>query len=266
MEQRIKEIAQRYGSSIQTWDVVNEVLKDFPQVMMPNDYAFKAFGVAQKAFPQSAMLMINEVTSVWQNNEQEAGPYYVLIQNLLKRGVAIDAIGLQFHFFSEQLHNNVVAGKGLTPLQLFSILDLYGKFGKPIHVSEITIPTLPNNDEGKQLQAKLTRNFYRLWFSHPAVDAIIWWNVVDGTAVKGEDKWNGGFVNNDFSPKPAYSVLNDLINKEWKTTITKIVTNQKSFSFCGFYGDYVVRIKRGEKTTEQKFKLRKEGPKSTTIN
>lgn len=265
IEQRIKTIAQRYGASIKTWDVVNEALKDFPQVVLPKDYVWKAFQTAQKYFPVSTELMINEVTSVWEKIEGEQSPYYRLIQGLMNRGAAIDAIGLQFHFFSERLHNDVVAGKAMTPSSQFAVLDLYGGFGKPLHVSEITIPTLPNNGEGRKIQATLTRNFYRLWFSHPAVGAIVWWNVVDGTALGGEDKWNGGLVNNDFSPKPSCEVLDALINKEWKTAVAKTIVNQKRFSFRGFYGDYVVRIKQGKKVSEHKISFRKNGKKTLSL-
>jgi endo-1,4-beta-xylanase len=258
IENRIKIIARRYGSSIKTWDVVNEPLRNFPDVIMPEDYVFKAFQAAQRLFPSSTTLMINEATGVWEHNQQEKSPYYVLIQSLLERKAPIGGIGLQFHFFSEQLHKDVIEGKAMTPGQLFAILDLYEKFKKPLHVSEITIPSLPYDEEGRQNQAKLTRNFYRLWFSHPAVDAIIWWNVVDGTAVKGEDKWNGGLVNNDFSPKPSFEVLNNLINKEWKTSFTQTVMNKKSISFRGFYGEYLVRIKQGKKVIERTVKFTKE--------
>lgn len=262
---RINIVGQKYGNAIHTWDVVNESLHYFSKVIMPDDYVFKSFQTAAKAYPPSTKLMINEVTSVWLTNNLEYSPYYLLIQNQLLRGSKIDAIGMQFHFFSEQLHKDVVAGKLMTPAQLFSALDLYGKFKKPLHVSEITLPTLPYNDEGKQNQAKLTRNFYRLWFSHPAVEAIIWWNVVDGTAVKNEDKWNGGLVNNDFSPKPSYNVLNDLINKEWKTSLKTVVSGNSTFSFRGFYGEYNIRIRQGKKLIEKQVKFTAKGEKSIAV-
>lgn len=266
IKKRIDIIAKRYGNSaIQTWDVVNESLHHFPQVIMPEDYVYSSFVEAARVFPGAAKLMINEVTSVWQGNPHEYSPYYMLIKNLFLRGAKIDAIGLQFHFFSEQLHNDVLAGKAMQPKQLFNVLDLYGKFNRPVHVSEITIPSLPNNAEGQRNQAKLTRNFYRLWFSHPSVEAIIWWNVVDGTAVKGEDKWNGGFVNNDFSPKPSYDVLQNLINREWKTEIKTTLTATESYDFRGFYGEYEVTIKQGKKITKQKIKFNKDGQHSATI-
>lgn len=265
IKNRIADIGSRYGSKIHTWDIVNESLHYFPQVIMPEDYVFKSFEKAKASFPSNTKLMINEVTSVWQTNNREYSPYYLLIQNLLQRGVKIDAIGMQFHFFDEVLHQNVVAGKAMTPKQLFDALDVYGKFKRPLQVSEITIPSLPNTAEGQKTQATLTRNFYRLWFSHPSVEAIIWWNTVDGTAVKGEDKWNGGFVNNDFSPKPSYDVLNKLINQEWKTNISTSVSNKSSFDFRGFYGEYLVTIKQGKKVTEQKITFGSKGPALVTI-
>jgi len=62
---------------------------------------------------------------------------------------------------------------------------------------------------------------------------------VDGTAAGGEDKWKGGLVNRDFSPKKAYKILDRLINKEWRTSVSFDKTDS-SFHFRGFYGTYRV--------------------------
>ncbi len=257
IDARISTLGARYGSKIKTWDVVNEVLKDHPDVPMPPEYPLKAFKTAQKHFPATTRLFINEVTGEsWQNYHREYTPYKLLIDNLKFRGAKIDGIGLQFHFFSEPLHYDVVAGKAMRPSDLFRTLDLYGRYNLPLHVSEITIPALPGGTEGLENQARMTRNFYRLWFSHPAVEAIIWWNVADGTAVAGEDKWRGGFLDEALKPKPAFEVLNGLINREWKTNI-KTVVSGKSYSFRGFYGDYVAKIKVNGKVVEQRFSIHK---------
>ncbi len=257
---RIREIAGRYGTRINTWDVVNEVLHDFPTLPMPREYALFAFLEAQRYFPADTRLFINEVTGEsWQNYHKEYSPYYLLIENLRAKGARIGGIGLQFHFFSEQLHEDVANGKAMRPAGLFQALDLYGRFGLPLHVSEITIPTLPNNADGLERQARMARHFYRLWFSHPAVEAIIWWNVVDGTAVAGEDKWNGGLVNRDFSPKPAYTVLNELINHEWKTNLTLRQQDAAPVTFRGFHGEYLLKITTGGRTVEKRVNLVK-GP------
>lgn len=255
---RIQELADRYGPTIPTWDVVNEVLQSHVQIPLPRDYALFAFQEAQRYFPPTTRLFINEVTpSSWQQYRKEYSPYYLLIDNLRARGARIGGIGLQFHFFSEQLHEDVANGKTMRPQDITNALDLYGEFGVPLHISEITIPTLPYNQTGLDRQARMARNFYRLWFSHPAVEAIIWWNVADGTAVAGEDKWNGGLVNRDFSPKPAYTVLNELINNEWKTHLTQPLVAGKPITFRGFYGTYLATVTVGKKTTTYPFAIRR---------
>ena len=263
---RIRELAERYGNNILTWDVVNEVLQSHNQIPLPRQYALFSFQEARRYFPKSTRLMINEVTtSSWQNYRKEYSPYYLLIENLKAKGASIGGIGLQFHFFSEQLHEDVANGKTMRPQDITNALDLYGQFGVPLHVSEITIPTLPYDQTGLERQATMTRNFYRLWFSHPAVGAIIWWNVADGTAVAGEDKWNGGLVNPDFSPKPAYTVLNDLINRDWKTKLNLTQQASAPVKFRGFYGDYVVRVKQGRKVTEHRVAFLKNGKQEVQL-
>jgi endo-1,4-beta-xylanase len=256
---RIKQLGERYGERVKTWDVVNELLSYHSNaIQMPDNYGLKAFQQFSKSFPETTRGFINETTSIWSNYHREYSPYNVLIENMQLKGAKIDGIGLQFHFFSEALHHDVAAGKSITPNTVFDVLDLYGKYNVPIHISEITIPTLPNNETGLQNQAKMTRNFYRAWFSHQAVEAIIWWNVSDGTAVAGEDKWRGGFLNEDMSPKPSYYVLNELINKEWKTSVSQNVESNNPVTFRGFYGDYSVKIIVGKQIVEKKFSIKKD--------
>jgi endo-1,4-beta-xylanase len=258
IDQRIRQLGERYGQRVKTWDVVNELLSYHTgAIRMPDNFGLKSFQQFSKSFPKTTRGFINETTSIWTNYHREYSPYKLLIDNLKSKGAEIDGIGLQFHFFSETLHNDVVAGKSITPKTVFDVLDLYGSYRLPVHISEITIPALPFNETGLANQAKMTRNFYRAWFSHEAVEAIVWWNVSDGTAVAGEDKWHGGFLNEDMSPKPAYYVLNDLINKEWKTSVSKVVDNGDAVSFRGFYGDYSVKITIGKQIIEKKLSIKK---------
>lgn len=253
---RIDEIANRYGSTIKIWDVVNESLQHHEGYVLPKDYVFESFQKSQQALPM-AKLLINEVTSQsWENLRHMNSPYYLQIQNLLCRGAKIDGIGLQFHFFSENLHNKVLAGEAMKPATLLHALDLLEDFRLPLHVTEITIPTIPADQTGEAYQATLTENFYKLWFSHPSVEAITWWNMVDDTAVPGEDKWKGGFLRRDFSVKPSGAVLDKLINKEWKTFL-KSNASTAEVSFRGFYGKYTVKIKKGTKTITEQIYLRK---------
>ena len=101
---------------------------------------------------------------------------------------------------------------------------------------------------------KMAERLYRLWFSHPALNGIVYWNLVDNTAqlpenpdepVYNENKAFGGLLNNDaeLSEKPVFSVLKHLIRDEWNTSgILEYDTEKGMEYFRGFYGPYHLEI------------------------
>lgn len=255
ISKRIEEIAQRYGHRIQLWDVANEVTDGHPDVVMPKDYTFKAFKESERSFPYSNDFTLNFTTGIWKRAfRREYSSDYLLIDNLRLRGAKIDAIGFQYHNFNEAEYWKILEGEVFDPRSLYNTLDIYSDFHLPLHITEITISAL--SEKGPEYQAIMTENLYKLWFSHPNVQAIIWWNLVDETAapgytrpdgsvVRGEDKWKGGLLNRDFTKKPAFEVLDRLINKEWKTNLTtRTVSKTNRVSFNGFYGTYELQIKK----------------------
>ena len=259
---RIEQIAARYRDQIPVWDVVNEVFNrkhhmDYP---MPADFVFRAFQTAAKVFPVDAQLTLNEASSVWTDFQDENSPFYLLIQNLKLRGAHVNTIGIQLHFFNEDWYRRTLAGETMRPLDLFRVLDRYADFGLPIHITELTIPALPNTAEGEAAQAELTRHLYRLWFSHPAVTAITWWNAVDETAAPGEDKWRGGLVRRDFSSKPSYETLRKLIKDEWRTRMERDLGASSEIRFQGFFGKYTATVVRDGKSRMIEFSVVKGAP------
>lgn len=262
INKRIREIGESFGEEIKYWDVVNELRnrRGHMQVVMPKDFALKAFQQTEQAFPRENVLILNEVTNVWEEHADEYSHFYLVTDNLLMKGAKIDALGFQCHFFhGEQQFQDVLNGDIMQPKRILDIMDTYADFQLPIHITEITIPTLPNNSEGEKAQATVTENLYKIWFSHPNVEAITWWNVSDGTATANEDKWNGGFLRKDLSPKPSYEVLNRLINQEWKTSLENQQLTGSTLKIHGFYGEYVLTIQHEGKTIEKKVKLSKKG-------
>lgn len=274
INKRIEEIAARYRNSVQIWDIVNEVTDRHTDVLMPKDYTFKAFKECERLFPGNSMFTLNFTTAIWRRSDKrEYSADYLLTENLLLRNTKVDAIGLQFHNFSESEYDQIVKGEVHTPQSLYKALDLYSDFNLPLHITEITIASL--TDKGAQYQAIMTENYYKLWFSHPMVGAIIWWNLVDGTAAPagikadgtitpGEDKWKGGLLNRDFSKKPAFEVLDRLINKEWKTNLS-IGTTSGSVRFKGFYGNYKVKITANGKSYEHMVNFPKKGVRNQIL-
>jgi endo-1,4-beta-xylanase len=266
VRKRFAEIAARYSRDIPIWDVVNEPLERPPDILLPPDYVFSAMREAAALFPPESTLLVNEVTSHWTNFRWETSPYYLLLQTLFLRGARVDAIGLQFHLFSQQLVNDVLAGRTMRPAELYRVLDQYADFGRPIHITEITIPTLPAGPQGEKNQAHVVRNLYRLWFSHPKVEAITWWNLADGTAVPRENKWGGGLLREDLSPKPSFRALEELIRKEWQTHIRTNTGDSSELRFQGFYGDYAVTARHNGRKIERQIRLSRTGSNDFLIS
>ena len=108
--------------------------------------------------------------------------------------------------------------------------------GRRIHISEVTIPQSEKGARGLAVQATAVRNLYRIWFSHKAVAGITWWNLVDGCSFPGEPQISGLFTY-DLRKKPAYEVLESLINGEWCTKGVSTAKDGK-VAFRGFRGRY----------------------------
>ncbi len=154
-------------------------------------------------------------------------------------GCKIDIIGSQMHLFNPKQTLNIAKGEEIqTPDQIWSRMEILSQTGLPIHLSEITI-TAPNDDAvGRDIQAIVARNLYRMWFSIPNMMGITWWNVVDDCGAPGEPT-TSGLLTRDAQPKPSFYALDQLINHEWKTQFSqKAETSSMELKFRGFKGKY----------------------------
>ena len=129
----------------------------------------------------------------------------------------------------------------MNPLRLLDAMELYGEFGLPISISEVSIPSWTGDGEDEETQAEIVRRLYRLWFSCKMCDSIVWWNFADDTAYQGENIFHAGLIHRDCTEKLAYKALDDLINHEWHTEIDAQAENGE-LRFGGFYGDYEVEV------------------------
>lgn len=252
---RFREIASRYGGKIGIWDAVNESLvcpKTFPLFTSGRDYVGWAFKEAAPLFPGQTTLMINEVTSY--NFAPASDRYLEQIKTLLAQGAQVRGIGFQYHFFRREKLDAFLADAKCDPAKLLDVYEQFGQFNLPLFVTEITFPSA--GDGGAELQAEVVRDHYRLWFAAPRMAGITWWNLGDGTAVKGENEAQGGLLDSAFDPKPAYRELDRLINHEWKTRLTVQTDAQGIASFRGFHGKYAVQVTAGGVTREFPFELK----------
>ncbi|MBI5832508.1 MAG: endo-1,4-beta-xylanase [Armatimonadetes bacterium] len=223
-EGRIAALAAHFRGLIDRWDVVNEPTDPF---RFSNALAaqLKHHGLIpclRQAYRQARMA--NPTAQLVINDYRLDADFERIIEQLVDDvGEPLyDAIGLQTH-----QHGGI-----LPPERLWAVCESFARFGMPLHFTENTLLSgrrakpgpvdfesresqfLPTNPDDEAEQARATEAFYTTLFSHPAVEAITWWDFSD------RDAWLGapaGLIRADGSPKPAYETLLRLIRHDWWT-------------------------------------------------
>ncbi len=266
LERRIAEIAGRYGGRISIWDVCNEAVLWDPHSInfrMPESHVELAFELAAKYLPRCSTLTYNDYACWDQHGDYTA--FYMLGRHLKSLNVNLGALGLQFHMFGCKIADmRSEAATRLNPHYMLGCLDQYAKLGLPLNISEITITAHQDLGDGPAFQREVAERLYRLWFSHPALNGIIYWNLIDDTAFVNPDNptwdeniYKGGLLNHDLSPKPAYEALRKLVKEEWTTSASLGYAHGAANTFEGFFGDYEATVKTDAGTFKKTLKLSK---------
>ena len=269
---RISACVERFRGAIEIWDVVNEathyerpdprerapVLTRAIDEMGVGEYVRAAFRAARTANP-SAVLVINDYRL---DEEFERRVLKALVDE--KGAPLYDAIGLQSHQHG-----------GAIPLpRVWEVCERFAKYGKPLHWTETTFVSgeegsdlarrrpgfrWTTTPEGEARQARCAVRFYTALFSHPAVEAITWWDFSDRGAWQGAP---AGLLREDLSPKPAYEELLRLVKGAWWTRVSAEADGEGRVQFRGFFGEYRARAEAGGKTLEGTFSLRRRKPEA----
>ena len=278
LNRRCREIAERYADKINTIEVTNEMSwaqkKSRTAFYEEPTYVADCFKIADKHFPAN-QLVINEATNYcWAENARTSDKYFGYIKNAIDSGARIDAIGMQYHQFYKSEAEYEKTRVTYNPIQLYKHMDLYALFGKPLQITEVTIPSYSWEKEDEEIQAEILYNLYRIWFSHPNVEQIVYWNLVDGYAhvwnvedieksqgdmTRGENYYHGGLLRFDLTPKPAFLTIKNLIEKEWHTEETVTANESGKAQFKGFFGTYEVTVECDGKTVTREISLAKKG-------
>jgi GH35 family endo-1,4-beta-xylanase len=262
---RIDDCVSRFAGLIDRWDVVNEAThfdrEEFLKRRAPKhsamwqkvgrmEFTRQCFTHARKAGPEAILLI----------NDYRTDPAYerVIEQLVDADGKPMyDVIGIQSH-----MHG------GAWPTgKIWEVCERFARFGVPLHFTETTVLSgdrkwegrrgqpWASTPEGEAYQAEHVVRFYTMLFSHPAVEAITWWDFSDLHAWKGAP---AGFLRKDMTPKPAYDELLKRIKGEWWTRTTAETGADGTAAFRGFLGDYEVTVSvEGEESPAKAFTLRK---------
>ncbi len=257
---RIERCVRRFKGGIDIWDVVNEAtgydreeakrraprLTEAIRRMGVGEYVRRAFRTARKA-NEDATLVINDYRT-----DAEYGRR--VLRELVGRydRPLYDAIGIQSH-----MH-----GRYWGAARTWDVCDRFAVYDRPLHFTETTIVSGPKTArgwvttaEGEKAQAGYVTEFYTVLFSHPAVEAITWWDFTDQGAWRGAP---AGLIRADMTPKPAYDQLKALIKGRWWTRTEAELGPAGRLSFRGFFGRYKVTVGKGEQKLTGKFNFDKD--------
>ncbi len=253
LERRFREISAAYADKIPSFDIVNESASNYRRGVKGLFENYDEYGLrlGEKYFGNNRKILNETNEAIWRDYYTE-GKYMAFntqLKEFIARGVPFDEIGLQYHIFSttEETEQWQIREVYLDAEAMVEVLDLLGAYGYPMHISEITIPGSGGKAENEEIQAYLVEKLYKTWFATPHMKSIVWWNLVDGYAAyaplgtnEGENRCGGGLLRFDMSEKPAYKVLDTLINREWKTNLTAEIGGKNEVTFRGFYGEYEI--------------------------
>jgi hypothetical protein len=138
-------------------------------------------------------------------------------------------------------------------------LDEAARSGLPVHVSAVTILGGPR-DEARQAEA--VRRFYTAAFAHPKVASVSWWDLSDRFAWRNAP---AGLTRADLSPKPAYHVLDRLINHLWRTDAAGRSDEQGRVTVRAFLGEYRITAKADRRKRTVTVNLAAKGPGAVEV-
>ncbi|MBD3181904.1 hypothetical protein GF312_06420 [Candidatus Poribacteria bacterium] len=243
LRNRVKEIVQHYKGLINKWDVINEATvsaradnpvgkwvkkyRDDVCVGLTLDWAYAA--------NPDATLLVNDFNI--------SPAYEKQLESLKNMEKPFNTIGIQSHMHSRLWDFS----------KAWEVCETYKRYDVPLHFTELTVLSghmktdsdwhkrhddWPTTPEGEEKQLDYVQKLYRLLFSHPAMEAITWWDFPDGC-------WQGapaGLVRADLTPKPIYHRLKEMIKGEWWTHKNGKTDENGQYKMRGFCGDYEISV------------------------
>jgi len=165
--------------------------------------------------------------------------------------------GAKIDFFSSHGHKPMGAWPDMR--QVYECLDEFAKYGIKIHISEATLdlgarfmsPVKQADHWTPELIAEFYEKYYTVLFSHPAMEAINYWDL--GPSIVRPSSFAGAMIggtgqaglldpSNGDAPRPLYYKLKELIRDRWMTRLSGHVGRDGVVAFRGFHGDYDVTV------------------------
>ena len=241
--ERVRDIMSKYAYLVDFWDLNNETTVN-------NRFDNPITRWSDKIGAMNMMKLIGNVARevnpgvklLYNDFNVHGDDFYRFLRQMREEDVQVYGIGIQSHMHQYRWSFE----------ETMEIMDRAAEFGWPLHFTECTVisgscanedgkvhfDNTPNQwDEPEELlysQAEYVRDFYTLVYSHPATEALTWWDFCDHA-------WLGapcGLVNDHLNPKPVYYELEKLIRGEWWSNVELLTGTQgncRTKVYCGSY-------------------------------
>lgn len=226
LTEHIQTVAGRYAGKIHSWDVVNEAvdthsgrsdgLRKTPWLeFLGPDYLDIAFVTARKADPH-ALLTYNDygIETDAPDDATKREQVLNLVRGFKKRGVPIDAVGVQSHLSATA----PLPGEGLRKfVRELRRMDLQ-VFVTEMDVNESKLEgTIDQRDAAI---AAIYKHYATLMLAEPNVTALLTWGITDRYTWLNGEKWARLDkqpqrclpLDADYKPTPAFYSLRDAID------------------------------------------------------
>ena len=214
LKKHIDIMAARYGKSVYTCDVANEVIEDKQDSffrsspwfeIIGEDFCDIAFSYAKQAMP-NVKLCYNDYN---ESNPVKSKKIFDFVKGMKDRGVPVDTLGLQAHWniFSPSLDD------------IRRAFDLYSKLGVNLQVTEMDVSVFAFEDassiasptaEMLEKQADLYEKVFGIFREYSEIiDCVTTWGVAD------DDTWLDRFPFKDRKNWPLLFGINHGRKEAW---------------------------------------------------
>ena len=235
LQNRAETVMRRYRGRFAEYDLNNEMIHgNYYEDRLGPDITKLMAQWAHNGDPD-ARLWLNDYDILTGNRLAD---YMAHIRKLLKQGVPIAGIGVQGHLHAETFDRT----------QLKNALDSLAVFKLPVRITEFNMPgqrskyyrekIFTMTPEEEALNAKEIVDYYRICFSHPAVEGILMWGFWEGA------NWIpvSSLYKRDWTQTPSGKAYQDLIFREWWTKESGSAGRGGIYSTPAFYGKYRITV------------------------
>ena len=221
-EEHIGTVVGRYRGQVESWDVVNEPLAALGSSVDRNlfvrtlgdDYIDVAFALAREADPE-ALLFLNEFFLVHDAGDSRVAAFRELVAGLLERGVPIDGVGIQGHFYGLLAERPERAA-------LEGMLRSFTELGLLVEITELDISITYFLDDPDPLlsQGRAYADVFAACLAVEGCRGITTWGMHDG------DSWLDTFApfnmaaphfpllfDAELRPKPAHAAVREVLRR-----------------------------------------------------